>query len=766
MRVLTARLGVALSVILASVACAQEEPGNGEAVKIDAPGILDKPGTTYALTRDVAAARTAFMIRGDGITLDLGGHTVTYGTERGIDRCSGVFLRPPGGEAAFKGVPKEGFGGGNRFTLRNGRIVQGPQPLAKKLTMRSGRIVKAEGPAPGRSCFAVYVRGCRGLEIAGITTEVNSRDSDNLYIRNCSNVHIHHNHYISRVREITDRHWPGTGVITVANVLGPMDIHHNVIDGGGQWGIRVSGERGQTGHLVEVHHNTIRHRSYTTNGYAIGASAPNMRIYANVVKPVAGRGVHLTSCNLDFYSNIVDVWEAPNPEYPRTRGHGVKLEGARYTRVHHNFIRSTAEKGCDGDPLDIAVPDYSASQIFKNTVVAVRKSDELWATSVNILNPGRKCLVQVYDNVLRTNHRHFRLDWDGGSGVTFERNRWEVVGDARDYLFWMLGPSKLIPSGGMVFRDNVLVPPADYRKIGRGRWGVRGGLNRAGLDYSVEYSANVSVGDPAGHPLAGIGVEAREKGREVASAMTNSEGRASVALRDFRITGEQEKPIEEHGPYELRIFGRGFEEKKLAVDPTKTVDLTVTLRHPARKVYVYAGKDQRIRIGEVATLEGKVAVIPEDAGKPEITWRVLGGAYRPEIADPKSLKTEVPFPRWGQVVFELQAKLGNELAKAQVKVRADRKIAPVAIPRAPKTAKVLTIVQLDATASIDPRRFPKSQIRYAWKQLDGPKATLSSQEWPDPIFYPTEPGTYVFELRVSNPIRTSKPARCSVKVVE
>jgi len=62
--------------------------------------MLDRPGATYLLTRDVTAPRTAFIVKGDGITLDLGGHTVTYGTDDG-DRYSGVFARPGGGEDSF-----------------------------------------------------------------------------------------------------------------------------------------------------------------------------------------------------------------------------------------------------------------------------------------------------------------------------------------------------------------------------------------------------------------------------------------------------------------------------------------------------------------------------------------------------------------------------------------------------------------------------------------------------------------------------------------
>ena len=95
---------------------------------------------------DFKAARTAFMIKGDDITLDLNGHTVTYGTDVGVDYCIGVFLRPSGRQEAFVGVPPEGFGGGHRFTLKNGTVVQGQQPVAPEgaITYRGGRMVNED----------------------------------------------------------------------------------------------------------------------------------------------------------------------------------------------------------------------------------------------------------------------------------------------------------------------------------------------------------------------------------------------------------------------------------------------------------------------------------------------------------------------------------------------------------------------------------------------------------------------------------------------
>jgi hypothetical protein len=183
-------------------------------------------------------------------------------------------------------------------------------------------------------------------------------------------------------------------------------------------------------------------------------------------------------------------------------------------------------------------------------------------------------------------------------------------------------------------------------------------------------------------------------------------------------------------------------------------------------VYVYAGEGQRIHIGEVARLEGAVAVAPEAAGRPEVAWRVVRGDTKVKIEQPTSPKIEVLLPEWGQVTFEFSAKLGDEVATSQVAVRADAQIAPVAVARAPEAAKVLTIVQLDGTESTDPRGFEPRYHRYKWKQVGGPEAILSSDELPDPIFYPTEPGTYTFELTMANPIRMSQPVQCSVKVTQ
>jgi len=270
---------------------------------------------------------------------------------------------------------------------------------------------------------------------------------------------------------------------------------------------------------------------------------------------------------------------------------------------------------------------------------------------------------------------------------------------------------------------------------------------------------------PAGKGMGGALFAEQESAYEVASARSDDDGKASLALVDCRIVGDREKPIEEHGPCELVARCEGREIRGMIVDPAETEDLTITVADPDRKLYVYAGEDQRTRIGETAILDGKVTLLGQ-AGEPEIRWeRVTGDGTLP-IVDASSARAQVVMNKWGSSTFELSAKWGDEVAKDRVSVRADSRLTPTAIALAPPTAKSRSIVQLDGTTSTDPRGFPRSELRFIWKQVEGPKITLSSEEWPEPIFYATESGTYAFELTVSNPLRTSAPARCAVTVTE
>jgi len=720
---------------IVSMGAASAAVAAGPVREVDAPGILSESGASYVLTRDITAPATAFIIKGDHITLDLNGHTVTYGTEPG-DRVSGVFARPRGREEDFTLIPPEGFGGANHFILKNGRLV--------------------EGAGSGHYRHAVYMRGGEGLEVFGLESEVHGADSDNINTVYWGSMHIHHNRLVSRVTEVSNRHYPGQDVIVVWGVGGPIEIDHNTIDGGAQWGIRVNDGEGPP-HLVHIHHNVIRHRTYATNGYGLGLHARNMYVHANVVRPVAGRGVHLTGFDIDFFNNIVDVREQPNPEYPRTRAHGVKLEGGRSSRVHHNFIRATAEEGFgDADPLDLSVPAGAANRIDKNTVVALRKTEKFWATTINLIGQPDDNGCVVEDNLFRTEQYHVRVDWDGGSGVLFRRNRFEVIGRPADYVFFRCEPSRALDVKNNVFRDNVLVPPAAYAVQY-----MYNDYRPTRVANRVENTVTVVVTDPAGKPVPDVDVVASAEGDAVASTATDAAGRGELVLPFLRLLPKEEVRC---GPYALSLSKPGWESGSVTVQADEPREAPVTLRSRTAKLYLYAGPDQRRLIGDAVTLPAKVVLAERVTGEPEITWRFLEGNKPIAVSDPHALQPTVTLDAWGSFRFQVEAKLGDEVVKDEVSLRANQTLTPTAQASAPQEARVETIVELDGSRSTDPAGFPLS---YRWTQTSGPEALMSSLEWPTPIFYALEPGVYAFELAVANPLgKVSEPVRATVHVTK
>jgi hypothetical protein len=296
---------------------------------------------------------------------------------------------------------------------------------------------------------------------------------------------------------------------------------------------------------------------------------------------------------------------------------------------------------------------------------------------------------------------------------------------------------------------------------------------RANVDLTVQWAVYIAAVDPAGKPVGAVSVVARdEKGEAVAQVITNGEGKAELVLTDYHLIGNRgNDPFLQRGPYELTFLHNDREVKKEKVDPTETMSIRITITEPDRRLYVYAGEDQRLTTGDVAKLRGTVAVLGDGNDRPEVRWTVVNGVGGPNVATPDAVQSDLTFENpkesWlQQAELELSDKLGDGTVSDRVTIRADTNITPEAVVTGPKEAKVGTIVQLDGSRSKEPRRFPPQTIKYRWRQVGGPKVDLSSTEWIDPIFFPEQPGAYTFELTVSSPIATSKPTSFTVEVTE
>ncbi|MEA2062200.1 MAG: hypothetical protein U9P14_00755, partial [Gemmatimonadota bacterium] len=275
------------------------------------PYVLDKENTYYILTDDIITDGTAIEVAAKNVTLDLDGHTVTFGNNT-TEQVYGVRLADPGGS-----------------TLCNGHIAQGARSRDY-----SAAVASLKRPVPSN--------------IFGISTDVHLPNAYPMKFSNASKFKIHHNHLYSRVTEIECRHYPGNCLMEVYTYGGQIHIHDNLLTEGCHRGLLVR-VQSRTARDIEVEYNDIRHHQQYVNGYALAART-NANIHHNKVTST-GRGVHLTGDGTLFHDNYIDITGHMHlsdlPAHTRpfhhrmVELHGIKFEGrqTRNCKIYNNFVR-------------------------------------------------------------------------------------------------------------------------------------------------------------------------------------------------------------------------------------------------------------------------------------------------------------------------------------------------------------------------------------------------------------------------------------------
>ena len=207
------------------------------------PYVIDKPGY-YILSQDITAPRTAIEVTAEGVTLDLGGHTVTYGTEtvpkeQFTDKWMSYVLK---GSFGIKNMS------GSKFRLLNGKVIQGA----------------GNNRGNDESCGfnALYIRSCSDVELAGMEVDFWTPQNWGVRLRNCgNNVLLHHNVVRDRGTKMHNRHGSGCGALGLLASKGENYVaRYNLVARTRQNGIR--------GDYQESHHNEIYVDSWATNSFA------------------------------------------------------------------------------------------------------------------------------------------------------------------------------------------------------------------------------------------------------------------------------------------------------------------------------------------------------------------------------------------------------------------------------------------------------------------------------------------------------------------
>jgi len=499
------------------VGCAKfttREPAEGETPIDKVPFVITEPGT-YIVTKDLSADASAIAIQADNVTVDLNGHTVTFGC--GVELADRIitYTSRKSGNIGHAGIllPSrpdattdfEGF----RWNSRRPGIV-----------VKNGIIADGEGEDLAYSA-GIVLGGAAGAEIHNVRIEIDARDTFGLTTGKAAKVH--HVTVINRSTHVSNRHAQVASIQTSDH----SEVFKCLIEGGPQNGVLAASG-------TSVHHNIIRHRATVTNCYGVaGYRQKDVKIFNNRIMPYNGRGIHLSTKSSGWlvHDNYVEVRETRNKEYRHLQTHGIKLEKTSNSKVFNNVVLSVSSDGGEPTTLNMATKPDSNNEVYNNTFIALTINEEGAYSAYMLDNDASGSMIR--DNTFYTNNISYMVAPDGSKNATFRRCTFAKISPDDDVLFYVNRAYKKEGGNGDRLIDCVFTggidPRAHYFPSLEASW-------RSPGDYTVGWSLTLHVTD--GDTAAG-GAEAivtDEKGASVATARADARGRLEVDLPEFKVS--------------------------------------------------------------------------------------------------------------------------------------------------------------------------------------------------------------------------------------
>lgn len=423
------------------------------------PYRLDQSGATYLLTEDLSGTQSAVVqIVASDITLDLGGHTITYGegsiasTDAGHaeQAASGVWAR----SNEVSGV-----------RVLNGRIIEGG--------------VGNSGASSSGGLHGVYLSGVSDVELAGLDIAYQAAQIHAVHLRYPEGeVEVHHNRFKDRGYVITNRHGSGGGrpvqiTDTSQNHASPnaYALHHNLVLRTRQNGLRQANT---------ITDNEIYVDSWSTNSFAIQPhSAPDTvagKVLRNTIFMSGYHSIAVSWAHLDLEvaENLVQMEgvRTESRRYFESWGDMDSLNGFRITnygsggQVRHNLayrdnlIVGRARSGGIMRGTELFSDATITETHCEGNLIDIRAVDEVTLDAAPVVTQGvhdtRPDHQPTYyvDNHLRSNVALVRFgdSYGRGNRHTFINPRFEKVGDHPDFATFIF-------DGGYESYDHLLIDP-------------------------------------------------------------------------------------------------------------------------------------------------------------------------------------------------------------------------------------------------------------------------------------------------------------------
>jgi hypothetical protein len=562
-----------------------KSPAAGQKL-LRACGALRSGGHTYVLEQDISSPGTCISVQDEDITLDLNGHTITYGSDGRKTAAFGIL-----GIACWDTILTNGAANGNPC----GGAFDG-------FTAMNGKIVQAAGVAPFSDAIHLGQGGGNRLQVHDVEFSVSGDSAIPIFTTYSGAGSLIYNNTIHNdVRTIHNRHQLQGMSMKFDNsqMLSPgQSVHDNQILGGAQGGIFLVAP-GAT-----AFGNKISQNGRYSNDFAIYLWGNRQEVYKNDINVISGRGIQIGGgavsiggsekggAHSSAHDNKIDVTELKqNCDYSEGNAcnacqlggaYGIQFDDNPQGDSSFNNVVVARAGECDASALRITDSELSGNESHDDSFTAERAAADS-ANAYGWDNAGPTAFT-VRDDTFIADTASYHVNWDGAQNelcisCTFGKG---TANPSPNYVTFSFQNGGNIPVRNVHFRDPAFIGGAKKDSTDMRPINATDGPGYA--EYFIDWTFTLLVEDADGKPVPGAAVSIMDVvGSAAYQGVTNQEGQVALPLTEFRIYNTTSRVVRErHTPYKVSITQNGCSDApSFAIDVKEPTSHTAKLACPS-----------------------------------------------------------------------------------------------------------------------------------------------------------------------------------------
>jgi hypothetical protein len=388
----------------------------------------------YRLSSNVTSDGTCFFIESNGVSVDLGRHTVTYGVKSASRPTPGILLGGPELAATLDSTGQSNLHAD--FELFDGSIVESHQAAPRSHAIWIGRTATSTAGPANIHNLIISVQTTASVAIFSNYGAAGVRVHHNVIYFNTVNIQMPWQTPLA-ARSL----FQGVAILIGGDGVahpGRQDlIYENKIIGGPQGGIRDDSP------YARVYSNDISQNATYSNDFCIDAPADFQEVAFNHCHPSSGRGIHSHGSHVRIHDNVIDVIELKqNVEYKGCQlggTYGIQYESDELvpteTSITNNYIVARAGD-CPAHGLRFTDLSANSSATVKgNHIRTLNSRGEGRDSALSFSNVTTAGLV-ISGNDFRSSFAFGHTDWDSQNATVIATNHWrgkpQFTWDAED----------------------------------------------------------------------------------------------------------------------------------------------------------------------------------------------------------------------------------------------------------------------------------------------------------------------------------------------